>query len=639
MANSLKFLRLKASPPSGPAPLIFNASGDDSGDLAATVRPGGLESRSYGLSTLDASVLPGGLAARSIGIGALAADIALTVSGSVGYDIDVPDWQAGKLTSAVTNKTGSAFIWLESVFENRASIHAGLRASISAYPSKWADLLAKWDVPARVSNRLSGRQIAGRTFLQALAGQYHASLPLALALAQGSVAYRLPILLEELAGSYFNPPVREAFEEFSWRIPKQLNVSHSIRYRAGRILYRSRRFRFQEGHVPWPGISPSDYVPPSPPPPPFVPHNELAFRFSWKAGNALIFNRSGYAVFTIAIKRVYFVSNNFSLYRLPDGYNLPAESISIKTDADSWCWSLSGALASLSALDSVAITEAGPVVLRAHVNGVDWDFIVDDPEGEEAWDNNSSAIHGRSRTALFDEPYYPALNYSNDADRQYSQLAGDLFVYNGVSLGVSVSSSLADWIIPAGGWSFAGTPVAGIKRLAEAPGAIVTSARTGLGFSLEHRYPTLPWNWAAATPWASIPRAYWIGHSHRRQTRPMYDLVIVGGDTGNGILAPVQRDGSAGAWPAPQIIDRLITGDAAARQRGAAVLANTGRQSIETISLPIGAEFGLIPLNALIELQDTVTWRGLVRSVAVSVRMQGDAMDIMQTLEVERHHA
>ena len=60
---------------------------------------------------------------------------------------------------------------------------------------------------------------------------------------------------------------------------------------------------------------------------------------------------------------------------------------------------------------------------------------------------------------------------------------------------------------------------------------------------------------------------------------------------------------------------------------------------METITLPIGEEFGLIPKGALLELQDTVTWRGLVRSVSVSVALVGDGgMDVMQTLEVERHY-
>jgi hypothetical protein len=115
--------------------------------------------------------------------------------------------------------------------------------------------------------------------------------------------------------------------------------------------------------------------------------------------------------------------------------------------------------------------------------------------------------------------------------------------------------------------------------------------------------------------------------------------MVVSGDTANGIIQQVQRDGSGGVWPAPPVIDRLITHATPARQRGARILADIGRQAMETITLPIGTEFGLIPKGALLELQDTVTWRGLVRSVSVSVALVGEGgMDIMQTLEVERHY-
>ncbi|MEI6108002.1 MAG: hypothetical protein WCR49_13455, partial [Opitutae bacterium] len=145
--------------------------------------------------------------------------------------------------------------------------------------------------------------------------------------------------------------------------------------------------------------------------------------------------------------------------------------------------------------------------------------------------------------------------------------------------------------------------------------------------------------WNDATPYATIPRGYWESHSRRRETKPRFDSVIIAGDTANGLIVPVQRDGSGGVWPAPQIIDRLMTSTTPARQRGAGILADTGRQAMETISLPIGTEFGLIPKGALLELQDKVTWRGLVRSVSVSVALVGEGgMDVMQTLNVERHY-
>jgi hypothetical protein len=55
-------------------------------------------------------------------------------------------------------------------------------------------------------------------------------------------------------------------------------------------------------------------------------------------------------------------------------------------------------------------------------------------------------------------------------------------------------------------------------------------------------------------------------------------------------------------------------------------------------NMPVGQTLGLVPLVALLEFQDITTWRGLVRSISVSVSIQGGALEVYQTLEVERHH-
>ena len=376
---------------------------------------------------------------------------------------------------------------------------------------------------------------------------------------------------------------------------------------------------------------------------PQPPHQTNPNFLTFVAGNwpvnTLIFNRHR-PVRIIPLRRIYTVLNTFSLYTLSDQTPLPATSMSLTDGQDAWAWTLSASLGELAAAERVAQTEQGPAIVRAHVNGTDWDFIIADPEGSETPESNDSTIHGRSRTALFEDPYYPPITVSNAEDRLFSQAVGDLFYWNGVSLGVDVTSTVDDWLIPAGLWSYAGTPIAALKRLAEAPGAMLSSTKTGLGFTIDPYYSLPPWNWNDATPYASIPRGYWASHGHRRVTKPNYDLVIVSGDTANGLLVPVQREGSGGVWPAQQVIDRLMTHTTPIRQRGSRILADTGRQAMETITLPIGTEFGLIPKGVLLELQDKVTWRGMVRSVAVSVALVDDGgMDIMQTLEVERHYA
>ncbi len=80
------------------------------------------------------------------------------------------------------------------------------------------------------------------------------------------------------------------------------------------------------------------------------------------------------------------------------------------------------------------------------------------------------------------------------------------------------------------------------------------------------------------------------------------------------------------------VVDPLITEAAAARQRGLAVLADTGRQIEISLRLPVLAETGIIKPGAFVEYQDgTVTRLGMVRSTQVEAGLP----EVWQTLGVQ----
>ena len=70
------------------------------------------------------------------------------------------------------------------------------------------------------------------------------------------------------------------------------------------------------------------------------------------------------------------------------------------------------------------------------------------------------------------------------------------------------------------------------------------------------------------------------------------------------MLGQVTRAGTAGEVLAPVVVDPLITEAAAARQRGLAVLADTGRQIEVSLRLPVLAATGIIEPGAFVEYQD-----------------------------------
>lgn len=82
------------------------------------------------------------------------------------------------------------------------------------------------------------------------------------------------------------------------------------------------------------------------------------------------------------------------------------------------------------------------------------------------------------------------------------------------------------------------------------------------------------------------------------------------------------------------VVDALITDVVAARQRGIALLADTGPQIEVSLRLPVLAETGIIEPGAFVEYQDgSVTRLGIVRSTQVEVGMP----EVWQTLGVQSH--
>lgn len=82
------------------------------------------------------------------------------------------------------------------------------------------------------------------------------------------------------------------------------------------------------------------------------------------------------------------------------------------------------------------------------------------------------------------------------------------------------------------------------------------------------------------------------------------------------------------------MVDALITEAPAARQRGIAILSDTGRQIEVSLRLPVLAETGIIEPGAFVEYQDgSVTRLGLVRATQV----QAGFPEVWQTLGVQAY--
>jgi hypothetical protein len=121
--------------------------------------------------------------------------------------------------------------------------------------------------------------------------------------------------------------------------------------------------------------------------------------------------------------------------------------------------------------------------------------------------------------------------------------------------------------------------------------------------------------------------------SLRWQEKPAYNRVFVSGQEA-GVLGQVTRAGTAGDVLAPMVVDPLITEAAAARQRGLAILADTGRQIEVTLRLPVLAETGIVEPGAFVEYQyGRIARLGRVRST----RVEAGLPEVWRTLGVQAY--
>jgi hypothetical protein len=126
-----------------------------------------------------------------------------------------------------------------------------------------------------------------------------------------------------------------------------------------------------------------------------------------------------------------------------------------------------------------------------------------------------------------------------------------------------------------------------------------------------------------------------ITSSIERRDGPDLDGIYVSG-TNQGVLALVRRTGTTGSKLAAMVTDPLITANAAAQQRGLSVLGQSGPKHIVQLSMPIltgGANPGVLDVGQLVQINESVPWRGRVRSVGVQASMP----TARQQITLERH--
>lgn len=338
------------------------------------------------------------------------------------------------------------------------------------------------------------------------------------------------------------------------------------------------------------------------------------------------------ATIIIPTRRFYMQINTVTLARADTGQEIKATNLSLSIDADSWSW---GWAASVPAGYLTMLTaDAGDVIeVIAVVNGAEFRLTVESIQRDRSFGKSSLRISGRSRAAWLASPLANSQSRRNVISQTAQQLMADALTENGVSIGWALDWQITDWVVPAGAWSHTGSAIDACNAIAGSVGAYIQAHRKDQILHVMPRYKNAPWEWPAATPDIEIPEAISIAEGIEYINRPDYNRAFVSG-TEQGILGQITRTGSAGNIIAPMVTDPLITHADAARQRGIAILGDTGRQKHITLSMPVLTDTGIIQPGKLVRyVEQGQSHLGITRAVSVAV----DFPKARQTIRIESH--
>ncbi|WP_374584365.1 hypothetical protein [Ideonella dechloratans] len=405
----------------------------------------------------------------------------------------------------------------------------------------------------------------------------------------------------------------------------------------GRPAFLPRMSRWQEAMVPAAGRSTWGVVVP-PSDPCYLPDPNLVF-WDTSAGPNLVFicdrhSDGPAAVVVVPTRRIYMVLNEVALRRVDGGLAIVCPSLQLSADVDSWTWGWSASVPASEMAKLEPGSSGDMVQLVATVNGQDFSLVLESMSRDRQFGSSRLSIGGRGLSAVWDAPYAAERSFGASTVFTAQQLALQALEINGVPSAWGITWTPEDWSVPAGAWSFQGTPIGAITRIAEAAGAYVQSSPASEQLLVLPRYPVAPWAWGTVTPDFELPAALASREAIEWSDKAIYNRVFVSGESAGGVLAQITRAGTAGDQVAAMITDALCTDVIAGRQRAMPVLADVGRQAMVSLRLPLLPETGIIVPGKFVRYVDGGTTRlGLTRSVSV----ESGRPSVWQTIGVQTY--
>lgn len=338
--------------------------------------------------------------------------------------------------------------------------------------------------------------------------------------------------------------------------------------------------------------------------------------------------------------RSYIIGANVMLKRVSDGKILNTDSISIRTDWDSWCWAIDASLLDKDSLNAIIPSGDDYVEVEAEINSHKWRFLIEKWRRQRTFGTTVYRITGRSPSMILADPVAPRRNYLNEQDILARQLADEILENTGWAIGIW---DTVDWLIKAKSFSLTNvTPMKAITTIANAVGAFVNTDMINKEIHVRKRYRHSPWLWNNETPDYEIPDSIIHELSNEYERRYPYNAVYVAGSDENGVLAKIYRSGTAGdVYPENLIQDSLITDSTAAQERGRIELSSAGTWEKISLAIPLmESSPGIcLPGDFIQIVEEGTRIKSIVTGVQISATVDNTGkLSVIQVVDTERYY-
>lgn len=333
-------------------------------------------------------------------------------------------------------------------------------------------------------------------------------------------------------------------------------------------------------------------------------------------------------------RRAYIMQPELRCYRVSDNTEINIISANWSISRSQWGANIS--LVCGSRGDKDLLFAGGPQEFRLMINGYEFYGLAEEPSVSAQFGQTTWTVTGRSNNAALASPHIAPRSYRNATAKSIAALALDELIGTGWTLDYQPTL----FNVPAGAFSYQNkTPIEAIAQIAQAVGAMIYPDGATKTLRIVPQWPVAPWAISTATPDVAVHDDVIINYTSQPAISPLFNKVFVRGEQ-QGIEAGVRRTGTAGDKLAPDVVDPLITDNIAARQRGTAVLSDSGTKDNVNLVLPVMPLLPpCLPGQILGVTWQTEVYKALIDSINITAQRSSDgALTVRQTVGALRSY-